>query len=281
MTLKDLFPDMQVGSFPLPDQDWISIEEEGHYLHFPKDSLSEREQLLLALGRGQQVSLGQLRSPWYHYLLEHEGQPPESFENCQLIYLNHHLPLSLELIDLLRGMIGQVEAVLPISQTRTALLCPQESSSDLLQLLGDLLPTIESDFGLALTIFMGNSWHKVAASSLRDCFEEENRLLTAYLSQKSAGHLLTFSEVILWGLLTGQSLPSVMAYFNQRIKESSEVAELVKAMWQSHANLVQTAQKLFIHRNSLQYKLDKLSHQTGLNLKHLDDLAFAYLLTQK
>ncbi|MEW6856032.1 helix-turn-helix domain-containing protein [Streptococcus iniae] len=41
--------------------------------------------------------------------------------------------------------------------------------------------------------------------------------------------------------------------------------------------MVQTAQRLFIHRNSLQYKLDKLLAQSGLNLKNLDDLAFVHL----
>ncbi|WP_218654383.1 helix-turn-helix domain-containing protein, partial [Streptococcus pluranimalium] len=53
------------------------------------------------------------------------------------------------------------------------------------------------------------------------------------------------------------------------------------AMWQEHGNLVQTAQRLFIHRNSLQYRLDKCYQATGLNLKDLDDLALAYLLILK
>lgn len=60
-----------------------------------------------------------------------------------------------------------------------------------------------------------------------------------------------------------------------------ETRELVEALWDSHGNLVQTAQSLYIHRNSLQYKLDKVYRQTGLQLKQLDDLAFAYLFLQK
>ncbi|MDV6872815.1 PucR family transcriptional regulator, partial [Pseudomonas aeruginosa] len=48
-----------------------------------------------------------------------------------------------------------------------------------------------------------------------------------------------------------------------------------------HGNLVQTAQRLYIHRNSLQYKLDKFAQQSGLHLKQLDDLAFAHLFLLK
>ncbi|WP_111714996.1 helix-turn-helix domain-containing protein [Streptococcus dysgalactiae] len=281
MMLKDHFPDMQLGALPLTDPDWISIEEGDHYVHFPKASLSERERLLLGLGRDQRQISSRSLSPWYHYLVDRQGNPPDMLKDCQLLYLNHHQPLSADLIDLLQSMIEQVEAILPISQTRTAFLCGQDSSAGLLQLLRDLLPTIESDFGLALTIFVGNVWHQLAASSLRDCFEEENQLLTAYLAQKSGGKLLTFSEVMLWSLLSHQTFPALTRQFHHVLTQQKDMAEVVQALWLEHGNLVQTAQRLYIHRNSLQYKLDKFAQQSGLHLKQLDDLAFAYLFLLK
>ena len=36
-------------------------------------------------------------------------------------------------------------------------------------------------------------------------------------------------------------------------------------------NLHATAQQLFIHRNTLVYRLDKVQRQTGLDLRHFDD----------
>lgn len=69
--------------------------------------------------------------------------------------------------------------------------------------------------------------------------------------------------------------------FHQFLSPQSDMADVVHALWSEHGNLVQTAQRLYIHRNSLQYKLDKFAQQSGLHLKQLDDLAFAHLFLLK
>lgn len=124
-------------------------------------------------------------------------------------------------------------------------------------------------------------YDQVAAGTLRECFEEECQLLTAYLKQKSGGKLLTFAEVMLWSILSHQSFPALTRQFHQFLNPQSDMADVVHALWSEHGNLVQTAQRLYIHRNSLQYKLDKFAQQSGLHLKQLDDLAFAYLFLLK
>ncbi|EHI70726.1 helix-turn-helix domain-containing protein [Streptococcus ictaluri] len=283
MKLKDYFPDMTRGSLPLNDDQWISLENEEGYLHLPKNGLSERELLLLELiqKQTQEKRVGDISSPWYPYLIEQKGKQPHYFAQCQFIYLNHHLPLSEDLVDLFHSLIPGVEVILPVSQTRTVLLLRQETDADTLRVLADTLPTIESDFGLALMIFVGNSWNKLSGTALRDYFEEENALFSHYLNQKAAGNLVTFAKLMLWSLLSSVGFPHLEQHFSQVLSNHKEMSEVVLAMWQSQGNLVQTAQALFIHRNSLQYKLDKFAQQSGLHLKNLDDLAFAYLFLLK
>ncbi|MEW6856455.1 hypothetical protein ABG751_00255 [Streptococcus iniae] len=55
MELKELFPGVTCGAFPLSDDAFVSIEEDGRFFHFPKDSLSERELSLLSLKTGQKL----------------------------------------------------------------------------------------------------------------------------------------------------------------------------------------------------------------------------------
>ena len=43
-------------------------------------------------------------------------------------------------------------------------------------------------------------------------------------------------------------------------------------------NISSTAKELFMHRNTLQYRIDKFYDQTNLSLKNMDDLVLAYLL---
>ena len=50
------------------------------------------------------------------------------------------------------------------------------------------------------------------------------------------------------------------------------------SLWENSAVLTKTAQQLYLHRNSLQYKIDKWEELTGLQLKELTDLTLCYQL---
>ncbi|KGR72449.1 helix-turn-helix domain-containing protein [Streptococcus phocae subsp. salmonis] len=281
MNLKDYFPEVREGAFPLTDPEWISIEDGGRYWHFPKADLSEKEALLLTLGRSALSDVSRSVSPWERYLIRRQGNQPEVLERYQFLYLNHQQPLSDDLVAFLTSLFPEVSAVLPLSQTRTAFLLGQADAVELLTLLRPILPTIESDFGLALTVFVGNTWSQLVGAALRDIFEAENQLFSAYLTQKSSGRLLTFSEVMLWSLVVGEETPVLSQTIGQFMQSNAEMASLVRTLWQEQGNLVQTAQRLYIHRNSLQYKIEKFAHQTGLHVKTLDHLAVAYLVMLK
>ncbi|NRE28611.1 Fis family transcriptional regulator, partial [Enterococcus faecalis] len=53
------------------------------------------------------------------------------------------------------------------------------------------------------------------------------------------------------------------------------------ALWKNQGNISSTAKDLFMHRNTLHYRLEKFFEQTGLSLKKMDDLIFCYLLLRK
>ncbi|AGM98092.1 helix-turn-helix domain-containing protein [Streptococcus iniae] len=277
MELKELFPGVTCGAFPLSDDAFVSIEEDGRFFHFPKDSLSERELSLLSLKTGQKLKNRPHLTAWEGYLLKGTGKLPDLLEFYQFLYLNHHQSLSEELIDLLVTLLGGVQAVVRISQSRTAFLLNPKEEGDAYQILKDVLPTVENDFGLALSAFLGNPWTLGTNNQLKAFFEEENTLFSAYLSRKGDKKLTYFSELMVWSLLVQISVEAIQDHFNQIFLQNKDVSDIVTALWQCQGNMVQTAQRLFIHRNSLQYKLDKLLAQSGLNLKNLDDLAFVHL----
>lgn len=49
-----------------------------------------------------------------------------------------------------------------------------------------------------------------------------------------------------------------------------------RLFWEEGAVLTKAAQKLYLHRNTLQYRLDKWQEMTGLQLKDLNDLAICH-----
>ncbi len=50
-----------------------------------------------------------------------------------------------------------------------------------------------------------------------------------------------------------------------------ETLETINMFLENNLNVSETSRKLFIHRNTLVYRLDKLQKQTGLNLRVFDD----------
>lgn len=259
-------------------QDYLELLLDEQYVYLPKTSLSKREQLLLGLFSKSLVGEPQTVDVWQTYFLQKQGEIPQSFECVQMLYIEHRQPLSQELKDFFTSLLVNLEAFVDLSPTRTLLLLNQETFFDVETLVQDILPTIESDFGMTLTVFFGNSWTKFKGDELRLYFDNENSLFSDFIHYKADKNLISFSQAVLWGGIHGSNLSAIKSKILQDINESKDVRDIIVTMWEEHGNLVQTAQKLFIHRNSLQYKLDKFASLSGLNLKKLDDLAFCYLL---
>ena len=54
------------------------------------------------------------------------------------------------------------------------------------------------------------------------------------------------------------------------ILDQDQIQEIILSLWENSAVLTKTAQQLYLHRNSLQYKIDKWEELTGLQLKRID-----------
>ena len=65
---------------------------------------------------------------------------------------------------------------------------------------------------------------------------------------------------------------------HQLIGSQDQLQDIIVALWDNGAVVTKAAQQLYLHRNSLQYKMDKWEELTGLQLKNLTDLALCYHL---
>ena len=69
----------------------------------------------------------------------------------------------------------------------------------------------------------------------------------------------------------GQHFHSLL--FNRKNAKlfNEEMLQTIDMFFRKDLNLSDTARQLFIHRNTLVYRLDKVQRQTGLDLRHFDD----------
>ena len=86
-------------------------------------------------------------------------------------------------------------------RTRTLLILDQEEMIEAKDLIDDVLPTLESDFGIKLTIFFGNVWCKFQADDLPAFYREESRLFTNMRYFRGNERTVSFSQMLLLACL--------------------------------------------------------------------------------
>lgn len=63
----------------------------------------------------------------------------------------------------------------------------------------------------------------------------------------------------------------------QDSKEDQKTLHMIKTLVACNLNISETAKELYMHRNSLQYRLDRFHEKTGLDIRNFDEAMTAYL----
>jgi DNA-binding PucR family transcriptional regulator len=109
-------------------------------------------------------------------------------------------------------------------------------------------------------------------------FEEERKIFAASRTIAKGNKITTLAAIALpYFISESGSQNPVLQALQTTIGSSDGTDELITAMWRNQGNLSKAAADLYLHRNTLQYRIDRFFDATGLSLKNMDDLALAYL----
>jgi DNA-binding PucR family transcriptional regulator len=89
------------------------------------------------------------------------------------------------------------------------------------------------------------------------------------------------ADIIPHSLINEPSLKNAKWYINQilgKTKQDTELIKTVKTYIECNSNATYAAKQLYIHRNSLQYRIDKFSERTGLDIRNFRHALTAYLI---
>ena len=278
--LLDWFPDGKILDQPvdkegylclsLPNNQWLLLEEA---------SLSEREKQLVSLLTQQEQTIS--LNPWYSHLIEGKGQAPQTFKKIQLVYCHMSYFQQENLsswLDMMRTLFPNYLTTIQVGAQDYLFVLQQDKYNSVRSILSDTLEAVEYDFGLRLSIMLGQVWSQNAQQFLSDLIKSERELFKTWWRQGHQG-VQIFSQLYLWSLGEKQvDLRIIKDYLRQLIQDQDQIQEIILSLWNNSAVLTKTAQQLYLHRNSLQYKIDKWAELTGLELKDLTDLTLCYQL---
>lgn len=278
--LLDWFPDGKILDQPGDKEGYLSLPLSNYqWLLLEEASLSEREKQLVALLTKQEQTIS--LNPWYSYLIEGKGQAPQNFKKLQLVYchLSYFQQENLtSWLEMMGTLFPNYLTMIQVGAQDYIFVLQQDKYSSVRSILTDTIEAVEYDFGVRLSIMLGQVWAQNAHQTLADLIKAERELFKTWWRQGHQG-VHTFSQLYLWSLGERQvDLRLIKDYLRQQILDQDQIQEIVLSLWENSAVLTKTAQQLYLHRNSLQYKIDKWEELTGLQLKDLTDLTLCYHL---
>lgn len=143
--------------------------------------------------------------------------------------------------------------------------------------LQSIFLTLDADFDSSTTVFIGNFFSFSLFST--DLFYEEQMIFKTEKKYRKQQKTFSLSDVALHHFTKETVSKSlIMQHWKQNDVIDQDMKNIIVSLWKNQGNLSSAAKDLFMHRNTLHYRIDKFGDQTGLSLKKMNDLLFCYLL---
>ena len=191
--------------------------------------------------------------------------------------------------DLLRDMTPLQERDVLIDMDRhTVALIKDTAGGDeieeLIQFSEALQETLMSETARQMTAGIGSECRKVE-ELYTSCTEAKKAIEIGRVFREEET-TFAYSRLLLERFLSDLPPALVAEYagqhFNRRTQRlfNDEILYTIDMFFKKDLNLSDTARQLYIHRNTLVYRLDKVQRQTGLDLRRFEDAATFKLLME-
>lgn len=269
-----LFPDKPDK---LPDQFYIFFNAmENEWIGIPKSEVSEKEltllQTLYQLVDTQNTVRNSATMGWDKFLLE-DGPPPSYKAETNLRFIQFQIigdeTNQIEIESALKGFF--TEKVIIIWENKSRGIVIEESTTVSLseEELISMSETLESDFYVKICFFIGKftSFNEHLRSKF---FLEKEYFSFGMTNLVMQMNIFTFERVFPAYVayhLPADLKPKVSQGIFELFNDDLEMYSTIKVFLENNLNASLTSKKLYIHRNTLQYRIDKFIDRSGIQLK--------------
>lgn len=204
--------------------------------------------------------------------------PLEKNRSVLLIQLDEKRSAFEILGELLPVSVG--DRLIPINRKQAVLIKDMENMEgldELIQFAQAFQETLLEEIGQEAFIGIGDE--KTSLSLLYRSYQEASKAIEVGKIFKPSEKIHAYRHLLLEKLLV--NMPKEEVLLQSRILFNENTAKLftpdmlhtIDVFFDKDLNLSDTARVLFVHRNTLVYRLDKIQKGTGLDLRHFNDAA--------
>ncbi len=264
---------------------WFTTQDENEYLGIPKNELNEAEHSLLVCLFKEVTMNEHLFQPhpesvkWFDYLYRgSETLPNEEHRDFRSIHFS--LEGEIDLVALSEAMqhLFANDCIIIFKNHFSGVVLENLSSS--LTSKEELLSAakvIEADFYVSPSFFIGQS--RTVNNEFSSGFHEEEKMFLFAKEQFQAKRIFSIESISSYYIvqfapkeLRDSLFGSIFSVFS----EDEIVLKTIKTFLENQLNTSQTAKELYMHRNSVQYRIDRFMEKTKIDLKSFEGSLFVY-----
>jgi sugar diacid utilization regulator len=185
--------------------------------------------------------------------------------------------------EIVESSVEEETYLLSLSQREFVWIIPhlEQVLYQLDDLLKGLIDTITSECMINIKCFKGEPYFMPC--NIKEIVKREQKYFHLAIQYASDRKIIQFNDIIPLQILS-QCKPQDLELFVHKLLgpviDEKELLHSVAMFLRENLNLSETAKKLFIHRNSMQYRLDKFIEKTGLDIRQFDEAVKVYLALQ-
>lgn len=185
-------------------------------------------------------------------------------------YIHIYSPQNNDLVNLVKN-IWTKDIIIRINDEVIVAICEAKTVGEIYS----LYDTIKSELYIESKILIKNSINSLTV--LKNIYKMSNNLVSN-LDTREDGRLVYFVErnMLRFVLLNADkglidTIIDLQSYeFDELLKER-ELYHTIEVFFENNLNTSEAARKLYIHRNTLVYRLNKIHKITGLDIRNLKD----------
>ena len=230
-----------------------------------------REQALRKILRGD-VEGAELES------LAAEYNIAQQKDRCVLYFYFQDTQIETALRMMMDAMDAEHDLITEVGHHAVAMLKAVEADSDFSE-VEEYANAIENSFlaETGTTVYIGVSDPRLDLAVLPEAFAEARDAINVGRVYHPNKRVFIYRNLLLERFLSEASGQLGAGYhallFNRRNARlfNEEMIHTIETFFDNSLNLSETARKLYIHRNTLVYRLEKVQHAVGLDLRNFDD----------
>ncbi|WP_144474418.1 CdaR family transcriptional regulator [Cytobacillus oceanisediminis] len=270
---------------PSLDFHWFhSTGQEPPWISIPKEVISEDQldllkNLLQYIETDQHTSLSGKALAWNDFLFHGGAIPPAANDEVRFIQFRmqaKHIEQE-EVNEALQGFFPD-HTILWMRDSYGMIVQEKKEIIEDADELQSISATFESDFFIKISFYIGK--FQTISRKLPDFFTNEKQVFLKLSKLTNRGDVFTFEKA--FPMLLATQLPNhLQDILSHSILEAfgddKELMATIKTFLETNSNVSLAAKKLYVHRNTLQYRLDKFTEKTGVQLKDFDAAIVVYL----